>query len=138
MKNIEVFNFTVLEIFHCCLKSFPVPADMTIETIAKEVAEFFEKPESTKEFEIHLNSIKDTVMHSAFWLRDEGYIVFKRQAIGGYFTATLSQKGLVALNATPAVLESNKTYKEIFYKGLANLPFNVAATAIGEFFKNGS
>lgn len=138
MKNIDVFNFTVLEIFHCCLSTFPIPANMTVTDLSKEVTEFFEKPDNQEDLQIQQKLINDSVMHTAWWLRDEGYIVFKRETLGGHFSATLTQHGLVALNATPSILESKATYKEIFYKGLANLPFSVASSAIGEFFKNGS
>jgi len=132
VNNMDVFNLIALEVFHLSLESFPIPVDTSRKKIAESVSGYLEIIESKADEKI----LEDQVGYTVWWLRDEQFITLKREALNGSFSASLTQKGLNAVNSNPQALETKKSFRELFYQGLANLPFTVASGTMVEFFKS--
>ncbi len=138
MQNLDVFNFATLEIFHRCIENFPIDVEIDPTQIALAVADYFEVPKSAEETFTHFSNLDQICMHAVWWLRDEGFVRTKSEMMSGTSSVIITQKGLNALNSSPSILENKKSFKDLFYAGLTNLPFNVASGVMTEFFKSSS
>ena len=134
MKNMDVFNLIALEIFHQSLDTFPIPVNSSWAKVAESVKGYLEIVDEQAESQ----ELLEQVMYTVWWLRDEQFIVLKRDTINGQFTASLTQKGLNAVNSSPSSLESKSSFKELFNKGLSNISSSVASGVMVEFFKASS
>lgn len=127
-----------MEIFHLCLENFPIQIKVEPTEIALEVSEFFQLSENNQELHDEFTNIDQVCQHALWWLRDENYIRISSQMMDGSCSIVMTEKGLNAINKSPDALETNKSFKEIFYNGLSTLPFTVASGVMTEFFKNAS
>ncbi len=138
MNNLDVFNFATMEIFHICLENFPIDVEVEPYDIASAVFNYFQHPESEIEFSEQYENIEQICLHSLWWLRDENYIRLSNQDMDGSCNIVLAEKGLIAVNKVPKVLDNKQSFKDVFYNGLSSLPFSVASGVMTEFFNNAS
>jgi hypothetical protein len=137
MNNLDVFNIASLEIFHCCLDTFPLPTELITVDLAVNISGYFESPKNDESYQSHFDNLDDTIHETISWLKHEGFLVDKGSSMDSY-AVVLSQKGLNAVNSVPRFLESKKSFKDYFSSGLSNLPFNIASGVMVEFFKTGT
>ena len=98
MKNIELFNLYVAKIFDYLYDDFPIAKDIDIcEFIGVEVDPFeLQLPKECKIFE-----------HTMYFLKEEGFIDYKRGDTNGFFQVRLTLKGLSILKKKPKALKAS-------------------------------
>jgi hypothetical protein len=134
----DSFNIAVIELFHCCLVSFPVPAEVTTEMMANNMAAYFALPETDFHSAMQFSNLDQVSFYTIKWLANENFITILDHDDISY-SITLTQKGLNAVNSVPTSLNcESKSFKETFLNGLTNMPFTVAANLMVEFFKSGN
>ncbi len=137
MKNIELFNLSVANVFGKCYQSFPVPIELYSGIVASEVEQKY-KNEMFALTDGHSaeHQISDSTIQ---WLIDSGYIKgSKKIGFNVYENVVLTPMGLIALNAMPDSLKENNSTtigdKLIDFSGDCTISFisELAKIAISE------
>lgn len=132
MNNLDVFNCAVLEILHLSLNKFPIPVDVEPKVVVEAISNYFDE----NNFEnYNASEMLAASQNTIFWLAQESFIVIKQSYSSGKCTILLTQKGLVALNVVPSIINENKSFAQHFKEGLYKLPISIVPTLMSEFFK---
>lgn len=96
MTNMEKFNKCAAEIFSLLYETFPIGADIEINSFPQ-----YNNPE---DIEIFFASID--------FLDSEGFLKCREKVYGGYLGVVLTSKGFTVLNSTPEAIGSKETLGE--------------------------
>ncbi|HHY0368263.1 TPA: hypothetical protein ACVU34_004634 [Vibrio parahaemolyticus] len=133
MRNLDVFNCAVVEIFHLCLHNFPVDTDIVTGDLAVKVSVYFEQQDD-EDFFYQFLEIEKICTYTLSWLHNEDYIRFNRYS-ATESRAVLTEKGLNAVNSVPKSIKGEKTFKDIFSGGILKLSQPILTGVVVEFFK---
>jgi hypothetical protein len=129
-NNILKFNNTVATIFELLYDDFPDPVDLGPDHFdLKETA-----VDGTK---VWRDESYQTVLATVRWLRDEGYIRLIGYSNGICQATTLSQKGLLVLNAIPDSLSPTETIGKKIKDAIATGSRSMVSKAIDQAFDFG-
>jgi len=139
LSNVEVFNFTALQLFAKLFDSFPQPVSLDADTLASESNEAFGE------------TMNDTVRfvylapHTVTWLAEEGFLRFEKGPYPGSQTFTsvrLTLKGLTVLGYAPTALQAPEKstplinrIKSVVAVGAEKAGADAVKSLLGEVFK---
>lgn len=136
MDSIDIFNIAALEVMSQSLKHFPIPIDVSHKQVAKVLEGFLAIPNEYEESFEHFAKLEQISEYTILWLINEGFIIDKGSCDTAY-RVTLSNKGLNALNSTPAALSDKKPLRDKVKEGLSRVTVSSASTIMVELFKSG-
>lgn len=122
-ENLQRFNTFAAHLFGLLYEEFPNPCDIGPDLFF----EFADKVEGKMAWR-ELNN--QTVLSTVRWLHDEGYIRVTEYSNNLSQGVTLTQKGLLVLNATPDSLHAGETMGEKIKSALADGSKNMVTKLI--------
>ncbi|WP_281556545.1 hypothetical protein [Thalassomonas sp. RHCl1] len=116
MQNIQMFNQAVAEILGECYRTFPLPAKLSRLDLGEKVKQYYpiDDPNTINMSDIEFQIAQYTLV----WLKEAGYVWTDIDPKGNYSVqATLSPKGLLALNSVPESLKEESSVGAALLKG---------------------
>jgi hypothetical protein len=128
--NILKFNDTVATIFELLYDDFPDPVDLG--------PDHFDLTDTAVDgTKVWQDEGYQTVLATVRWLHEEGYIRLIGYSNGICQATTLSQKGLVVLNAVPDSLSPTETIRKKIRDAIASGSKSMVSKAIDQAFNFG-
>ncbi|MGC7893545.1 hypothetical protein [Vibrio anguillarum] len=138
MNNLDVFNVAVLEILYRCVDSVPVKVLIKPRTVALDVSNYFDVPDRENEYSPEMMRIEKITINTILWLKEEGFINTVGECLDGSVHATLSMKGLNAINRVPDSLNDTKSFKQLIYEAVPAQSLSGVCSLVSELFQNAS
>lgn len=121
MKNIEIFNLAVAEIFGKCYEEFPRRIDIDCLEIAVSIVECLEEKEILERDDI-VQKESEVVAESVEWLLQAGYLWCQTGTDDlSYHNVTLSPMALQVLDGVPDGLVQRETLGQRLSRGVGEL-----------------